>query len=325
MSKKNYLITGGAGFIGNHVIRYLLKNKNARVTCIDNFDAFYSREIKLQNISDLQESPDFKLIENNLDVLNASSLNKLIAEPIDVIIHLAAKAGVRPSIQDPKPYIKTNVTATQSLLEFAVQKNVGKFIFASSSSVYGNNKHLPWKEDEVLYPISPYAATKLSGEAFGHVYSNLYHLPFVALRLFTVYGPCMRPDLAIYQFTKSILEGTPITLFGDGLSSRDYTFIKDIVKGIVEAVELDAQFEVINLGNSQTVYLKELIEKIEEVAGKEAIIKWRPMQPGDVSYTYADITKAEWLLNYHPETGIDEGLQEVYQWFKKHEELLLTH
>ncbi len=325
MSKKHYLITGGAGFIGNHVIRYLLKNKEVRVTCIDNFDTFYSREIKLQNISDLQESPDFKLVENDLDELNPSILKKIINEPIDIIIHLAAKAGVRPSIQDPKSYIKTNITATQNLLDFAVQKNVSKFIFASSSSVYGNNKNLPWNEHEILYPISPYAATKLAGEAFGHVYNNLYHLPFIALRLFTVYGPCMRPDLAIYQFTKSILEATPITIFGDGNSSRDYTYIKDIVKGIVKAAEIDVQYEIINLGNSQTVLLKDLIANIEKVTNKKALIKWRPMQPGDVTYTYADIRKAEWLLDYHPETNIEEGLLEVYQWFKKHEELLLAH
>ena len=321
--QKHYLVTGGAGFIGSQVVKELLKDETIKITCIDNFDPFYKRQLKLLNISDFEKTHNFFLLDIDLAKISIKELRDAIPQPVDVIIHLAAKAGVRPSIADPLGYQATNVLGTQQLLDFAIQKKVKKFVFASSSSVYGVNEKLPWKEDELLLPISPYAMTKLSGEMAGHVYHKLYNLPFIALRFFTVYGPGQRPDLAIHRFTKAILNDVPITMFGDGSTSRDYTYVDDIVQGVLSAIKYDqSSFEIINLGNNYAVSLKDLIAAIEKVTGKKATINEQPEQPGDVPRTFADISKAKRLLNYQPKTGLTEGLKNFYDWYVKNKEVL---
>ena len=321
--KKHYLVTGGAGFIGSNLIKKLLEQEDVQVTCIDSFDPFYPRRNKLLNIEGFEKSHRFFLLDVNLDTTSVEELHKAINQPVDIIIHLAAKAGVRPSIAAPEGYQQTNIIGTQKLLDFAVQKKVKRFVFASSSSVYGVNESLPWKEDELLLPISPYAMTKLAGEGAGHVYSKLYNLQFVALRFFTVYGPGQRPDLAIHKFTKALLQGESITMFGDGSTSRDYTFVDDTVQGILAAINYDqTPFEIINLGNNYTVSLKELIEHLEKITGKKANIVQQPEQPGDVPRTFADISKAQRLLNYNPQTKIEQGLQQFYDWYKANEAVL---
>jgi UDP-glucuronate 4-epimerase len=240
-------------------------------------------------------------------------------EPFDVVLHLAAKAGVRPSIQDPVGYQRANVLATQNLLEFAREQEIKQFVFASSSSVYGVNPNVPWREDDaVLQPISPYASTKVSCELLGHVYSHLYGIRFLGLRFFTVYGPRQRPDLAINKFARLIRAGEPIPVFGDGSTRRDYTYVADVVQGILGALHYqDSNYEVINLGNDQTVTLKEMIETIEEVVGKRAVIDRQPNQPGDVPQTWADVSKARELLGYDPKTGFKDGVASFYQWWQQ--------
>ncbi len=229
------VVTGGAGFIGSNLIKTLFReNPGVRITCIDNLDPFYSVDIKQFNISEYKYSPDFVFLPNNLAITSAERLIELIPGKVDVIVHIAAKAGVRPSIQNPMAYQKSNVIGLQNMLDFAKAKGVKQFVFASSSSVYGVNNHFPWKENEQLMPISPYAMTKLSGEMLGHVYSRLFGIRFIALRFFTVYGPGQRPDLAIHKFTKSILKGEPLTMYGDGSTSRDYTFVDDILQGVMQ-------------------------------------------------------------------------------------------
>jgi UDP-glucuronate 4-epimerase len=323
---KHYLVTGGAGFIGSNLIKALLKEEpDAKITSIDDFDPFYPEGIKQLNIQNFAHNPLFTLLRNDIGKTSGKELSELIKDPVDVIVHLAAKAGVRPSIQNPVSYQETNVIGLQNLLDFAVQKKVKQFVFASSSSVYGVNDHYPWKEDEQLMPISPYAMTKLSGEMLGHVYHKLYGIRFLALRFFTVYGPGQRPDLAIHKFTKSIYTGKPITMYGDGSTSRDYTFISDTVQGVMQAMKYDKTgFEIINLGNSYTVSLKELIAAIEETVGKKAIIEQLPDQPGDVPKTYADVAKAHQLLGYDPKTKLKDGLAAFYKWFLNNKELLLS-
>lgn len=319
------LITGGAGFIGSHLISTLFReNPGIKITCIDNFDPFYSAEIKQLNIRDFKSNPDFHLLNDDISTITAKELGELIQDPVDVIVHIAAKAGVRPSIQNPLAYQQTNVIGTQHLLDFAIEKNIKQFVFASSSSVYGINDHFPWKEDEQLLPISPYAMTKQAGEMLGHVYSKLYGIRFIALRFFTVYGPSQRPDLAIHKFTKAIVKGEPITMYGDGSTSRDYTFVDDIVQGVIAAIHYDKTgFEIINLGNHYTVSLKELIASIGNLTGKKANIEQLPEQPGDVSKTFADISKAKLLLGYDPQTKMNDGLKKFYDWFLQNEELLM--
>jgi UDP-glucuronate 4-epimerase len=321
----HYLITGGAGFIGSHLTRYLFKTeKNIFISCIDNFDPFYSKDIKELNIADFKGNDNFDLLNYDLGTTSAKDLDNAISKPVDVIVHLAAKAGVRPSIQDPLSYQQANVIGLQNLLDFAKEKKIRQFVFASSSSVYGINEHFPWKENEVLLPISPYGMTKLSGEMLGHVYSKLFGLRFLALRFFTVYGPGQRPDLAIHKFTREILDDKPITMYGDGSTSRDYTYIDDTVQGIVGAMNYDrTNFEIINLGNNYAVSLKELIRSIEEVVGKKATVEQQPDQPGDVPKTFADISKAKELLGYEPKTKLNDGLVKFYEWFLANKELLL--
>lgn len=319
------VITGGAGFIGSNLINVLFQdNPGIKITCIDNFDPFYSSAIKQLNIRDFKNKPDFHLLPNDISITTAEQFNKLIPEAVDVIIHMAAKAGVRPSIQNPLAYQQTNIIGLQHMLEFAKMKGVKQFVFASSSSVYGVNDHFPWKEDEKLLPISPYASTKLSGEMLGHVYSKLFGIRFIALRFFTVYGPGQRPDLAIHKFTKSIISGESITMYGNGSTSRDYTFVDDIVKGVVAALRYDqSDFEIINLGNNYSISLNDLISSLEKVIGKKAVIEQYPEQPGDVPATFADISKAKLLLAYNPKIQLQEGLKKFYEWFLENEKLLM--
>ena len=322
---QHYLVTGGAGFIGSNLIRTLFNSgEDVRITTIDNFDPFYAEEIKQLNISDFAGKDQFQLIKKDLALTTGKELAQLIPEPVDAIIHLAAKAGVRPSIANPVGYQQSNIIGLQNLLDFTKEKKIKQFVFASSSSVYGVNDHFPWKEDEALMPISPYASTKLSGEMLGHVYHKLFGIRFLALRFFTVYGPGQRPDLAIHKFTKAMVQGKPITVYGDGSTSRDYTFVNDTVQGIMGAITYDrSDFEIVNLGNNYTVSLKELISAIEITTGKKAVIEQHPDQPGDVPKTFADISKAKRLFGYHPNTKLEDGLKKFYDWFMANQELLL--
>jgi len=312
---KKIIVTGGAGFIGSHLIDRLLKEGHT-VTNIDNFDPFYDESIKRENIKGHLEYDSYTLHET--DICDKEALDQAIPDNTDVIVHLAAKAGVRPSIEDPISYQEVNVTGTQNMLEVAREKEIKQFVFASSSSVYGKNPNVPWKEDDaVLQPISPYASTKVSGELLGHVYSHLYDIRFLALRFFTVYGPRQRPDLAIHKFLKLMSDGKEITLYGDGSTRRDYTYIDDIVDGIMAAIDYkDSMYEVINLGNNQTVELLELVEAIEKASGITAKKTFGPEQPGDVKQTWAVVSKAGKLLGYEADYSIDKGLSEFSKWYK---------
>jgi len=311
-----YLVTGGAGFIGSHLCEALL-NQGHSIDIIDNFDPYYDRKIKQKNISKILNNKNAKVFE--IDIQQYSDISKYCdTAHYDAIVHLAAKAGVRPSIINPIEYQNVNVGGTQNILEFARAKKIKQFIYGSSSSVYGINPHIPWSEDDnVLLPISPYASSKVSGELLGHVYSQLFGVRFIALRFFTVYGPRQRPDLAIHKFAKKILNGESIPVYGDGSSSRDYTFVDDIVSGIISAIQYtDSLYEVMNLGNSKPLSLSNLIENIETIIGQKAIIDRQAMQAGDVNTTYADISKAKRLLRYNPQTTIDQGLEKFIEWMK---------
>lgn len=322
-TKKHYIVTGGAGFIGSHVVKALLERDEVQVTCIDSFDPFYRRQLKLLNIDDFEKHHNFFLRDINLDEVSVQELHQAIPQPVDVIVHLAARAGVRPSIANPMAYQRTNILGTQKMLEYAVEKKVPQFVFASSSSVYGEAEKSPWTEDETPLPVSPYAMSKQSGEMAGHVYAKLFGLRFIALRFFTVYGPGQRPDLAIHRFTKALLQGKPVTMFGDGSTSRDYTYVDDIVQGVLAAIDYNRSlFEIINLGNNDTVMLKDLITKLETLTGKKANIDQQPEQPGDLRMTRADIAKAQHLLSYQPKTPLDEGLRQFYEWYQKNEAVL---
>jgi UDP-glucuronate 4-epimerase len=308
------LVTGAAGFLGSHLVDRLLR-EGWTVTGVDNFDPFYPREIKEVHIRDHRRHDGYCMAE--IDIREQAAVGTL-ADPggYDVIVHLAARAGVRPSILDPIGYQDVNVRGTQNLLEFARERRIPQFVFASSSSVYGINPRVPWsEEDHVLLPISPYASTKISGELLGHVYSHLFGIRFVALRFFTVYGPRQRPDLAIHKFARAIRGGKPIPVFGDGSTRRDYTFIDDIVSGIVGAMTYrKTPFEVINLGNNATVSLAEMIRQLEEALGARAIIDRQPEQSGDVPQTWAAIDKARDMLGYAPATRFEDGISRFVAW-----------
>lgn len=315
---RHALVTGGAGFIASNLVDALLAS-GWKVTAVDNFDPFYDPSIKKRNIAVHRQSPAYTLYE--VDIRDFPSLMRNLSGDYDVVLHLAAKAGVRPSIGDPVAYQKVNVEGTQNLLELARLREITQFVFASSSSVYGINPNMPWREDDsVLLPISPYASTKVSGELLGYVYSRLYGMRFIALRLFTVYGPRQRPDLAISKFAHLMLKGERIPIFGNGNSRRDYTYVDDIVRGILAATDYDATpYEVINLGNNRTVSLSELVHSLEEVLHVKAEVDSKPDQPGDVPQTWADISKAACLLNYRPTVCLHEGLQNYVDWLSTEE------
>jgi UDP-glucuronate 4-epimerase len=300
----NILVTGGAGFIGSHVTEALLK-RGETVTVLDDFNDFYDPALKRRNVASFPH------------VIEGDIRGKLPAEKFDAIIHLAARAGVRPSLAQPKLYSDVNIAGTQNLLEFARETGVRKFVFASSSSVYGVNQKIPFSEDDPIFkPISPYAATKLAGEALCHVYHHLYKLDIVCLRFFTVYGPRQRPDLAIRKFTQALLAGQPIDYFGDGSTRRDYTHIEDILQGVLAALDRPLGYEVINLGESRTIELRELVSLIEKATGKTAKLNRLSTQPGDVPVTFADIAKAKRLLDYNPRVPIEYGIARFVDWYE---------
>ncbi|MCB2308284.1 GDP-mannose 4,6-dehydratase [Clostridium estertheticum] len=321
------LVTGGAGFIGSNLCDYLLKNNN-KIIIVDNFNDFYNPLIKRNNITKIQNLmkinniTDDNLIIKEGDIRDTIFLTKIFSlYKIDIVVHLAAMAGVRPSIINPFLYNEVNMTGTLNLLDLCNKYRINKFIFASSSSVYGNNEKLPFTEsDSVDSPISPYGATKKSGELLCHVYSHLYEFNIACLRFFTVYGPRQRPDLAIYKFTESILKGKEISIFGDGTTQRDYTYIDDIVQGIDKAITWTTtdknKYEIFNLGTSNTIMLKYMIERIEIELGTKAITKYLPMQPGDVNITYANISKSKEILGYNPIINFDYGIHKFVKWFK---------
>jgi UDP-glucuronate 4-epimerase len=315
---KNLLITGGAGFIGSHLVDRLLASDVERITIVDDFNDFYNPSIKRDNSREHRKDPRYSIHE--VDIRDRAALEKIFKDGsnFDCLVHLAARAGVRPSLSEPQLYTETNINGTVNLLELARQHNIKQFVFGSSSSVYGINAKVPFSEDDpIRQPISPYAATKGAGELLCHTYSHLYGLRCVCLRFFTVYGPRQRPDLAIHKFAKLISRHKPIPVFGDGTTRRDYTYIDDIIDGVMAAIDYDkSNYEVINLGESRTVELRELISLLEKELDTHAIIERQPPQPGDVPQTFADVSKARTLLNYQPKTQIEEGLHRFVEWFR---------
>jgi UDP-glucuronate 4-epimerase len=313
---KHLLVSGGAGFIGSSLIDAI--QDQYKIFCIDNLNDYYTPQWKEENIASFHSNNTIE--HHQIDIRNYEQLNKLFKQSkIDTIVHLAARAGVRPSIDQPLLYQDVNVAGTLNLLELARTHQVPHFIFASSSSVYGNQQKTPFSEtDPVDQPISPYAATKKAGELMCYTYAHLYNIKMTCLRFFTVYGPKGRPDMAPYKFVKMILEGTPIPKYGDGSSLRDYTYIDDIVAGIIKTIETQFDYEVINLGNNQPLSLNEFIATIEQATGKKAKIEQLPKQPGDVDQTYADISKAKRLLGWQPKTDLQTGMEAFVQWYKSH-------
>jgi UDP-glucuronate 4-epimerase len=310
------LVTGGAGFIGSHLVEALL-GEGQEVVVLDDFDDFYDPALKRANLEPLAGRPGFSLVEG--DIRDPKLVEGVFtSHRVGVVVHLAARAGVRPSIQQPVLYADVNVNGTTVLLEACRKHGIGKFIFGSSSSVYGNNTKVPFSEkDEVDRPVSPYAATKRAGELTCATYHHLYHLNIFALRFFTVYGPRQRPEMAIHKFTRLIDRGLPVPRFGDGATRRDYTYITDIITGVVRAIERVQGFEIINLGGAQTTRLADLIADIEKNLGKKAIIEEAPEQPGDVVATWADVAKAQRLLSYEPAVPVAEGLARFVEWYRR--------
>ncbi|MGN6266766.1 MAG: SDR family NAD(P)-dependent oxidoreductase [Ginsengibacter sp.] len=309
------LITGAAGFIGSHTCESLIKNGNS-IIGVDNFDSFYSYKLKELNLEQLNQKSNFRFYK--ADIRDDKALNQIFSSnQVDVVIHLAAKAGVRPSIESISEYYDVNINGTISLLESMRKNGIKKMVFASSSSIYGNNQKVPFSEDDrVDNPISPYASTKKSGELLCHVYSHLYNFDITCLRFFTVYGPRQRPDLAIHKFTKLIQENKPIPFYGDGSSSRDYTYIEDIVNGISCALNHLEGYKIYNLGESKVITLKKLVEVIETILGKKALLNQLPMQQGDVSRTFADISKAKAEIGYNPAYDFETGMKKFVDWYK---------
>ncbi|MFC1780819.1 GDP-mannose 4,6-dehydratase [Planctomycetota bacterium] len=315
MHQGKAIITGAAGFIGSHLAEQMLRDGWA-VTGIDNFDNFYEPKIKRGNIAECIKNEKFQLIE--ADIRSQQAMENAIGEDIDIIVHLAAKAGVRPSIVNPMLYNDVNINGTMVLLETAKKQRIDKFIFASSSSVYGNNKKVPFSEDDnVDFPISPYAATKKAAELICHTYHHLYDISITCLRLFTVYGPRQRPDLAIHKFAKLIEQDKPIPVFGDGSMMRDFTYINDIISGTAAAIQKCDGFNIYNLGESEPICVNDLITEIEKALGRKAKKEYLPQQPGDVERTFADISKAVKELGYNPQTTIKTGMDKFAEWLKK--------
>jgi UDP-glucuronate 4-epimerase len=315
---KKVLVTGGAGFIGSHLVDHLLRDSNLRVTVLDDFNEFYDPAIKRKNISSHLGRRNFELIEG--DIVDSKTVNDLFRRSeFDCVVHLAARAGVRLSLENPLEYENTNVRGTFTLLEAARINRVPKFIFGSSSSVYGINSKIPFSEDDPLSnPISPYAATKIAAEAACRTYSHLYDMRVICLRFFTVYGARQRPDLAIHKFARLISQGKPVPIFGDGATRRDYTYIDDIISGLLAALNFEeCRFEILNLGESQTVELRQLVSLLEQSLGKRAVIDHQPVQAGDVPVTYADISRARMMLGYEPRTPIEKGIERFVEWFRQ--------
>ena len=317
----NILVTGAAGFIGSHACEHFIKQGH-NVTGLDNFDNFYSINLKNINLSSIKEDPKFNFYKG--DIRDSKILDLLFSSSqIDVVVHLAAKAGVRPSIESIAEYYDVNVNGTVTLLESMKTHDVKKMLFASSSSIYGNNSKVPFSEsDFVDNPISPYASTKKSGELLCHVYTHLYNFDITCLRFFTVYGPRQRPDLAIHKFTRLIDQEKPIPFYGDGSTSRDYTFIDDIVNGINCALNHLDKYKVYNLGESKVIDLKKLVETIENSLGKKATLNKLPFQPGDVKITFADISKAKKEIGYNPKYDLETGIKKFIEWYRSNKSIL---
>lgn len=313
MSDK-FLVTGGAGFIGSHLMERLLK-EGARVVCVDNFDDYYDPDIKRRNISLLSKNRRFELIRG--DIRDNGLMVSLLKKNLDAVVHLAAMAGVRPSMKRPLLFEDVNVKGTVAVLEACRRTGVGNIVFASSSSVYGDAKRVPFREDdEKNFPVSVYGATKAAGEVLCRTYRHLYGMNFVCLRFFTVYGSRQRPDMAIHKFARCIDRGENVTIYGDGSSRRDYTYIDDIVNGITRSLSRVRGYEVINLGESRTTSLTALVRLLEKYMGKKARVKKLPPQPGDPYITFADISKARRQLGYRPAVGIEEGIKRFVAWYK---------
>ena len=311
------LVTGGAGFIGSHLCERLLSDR-VKVICLDNFDSFYDPNIKIKNVEGVKKKfPQlFELVTG--DIRNPDHLKGVLQKnQIDFLVQLAARAGVRPSISDPLLYQDVNIRGTIVLLESCKAHGIKNFIFASSSSVYGENQRVPFTEEDLdIQPISPYGATKRAGELLCYSYHHLYGMNIACLRIFTAYGPRQRPEMAIHKFTRLIDQGEKIPLFGDGSSQRDYTYIDDLIDGILAVIHYHKGFEIYNLGESQTTSLKELIRLIEEALDKKANIEMLELQPGDISVTYADITKAKRMLKYQPRVKMEEGIKRFVEWYR---------
>ncbi|MHC4623652.1 MAG: GDP-mannose 4,6-dehydratase [Planctomycetota bacterium] len=309
------LVTGAAGFIGSHLSERLLAEAWT-VVGVDNFDDFYDPRIKRRNIKACLKSKDFQLLEG--DIRDSGAMDKAMSGGVDIVVHLAARAGVRPSIEQPVLYADVNIDGTTVTLEAARKHNVKKFIFGSSSSVYGNNRKVPFSEDDnVDFPISPYAATKKAGELICHTYHHLYDIDITCLRYFTVYGPRQRPDLAIHKFSRLIEQDKPIPVYGDGSMMRDFTYIGDIIDGTAAAMKKCQGFNVYNLGESRPISVNDLIAEIEKALDRKAVKEYQAMQPGDVEQTYADVSKAVDELGYNPSTTIEEGLRLFVAWFRQ--------
>lgn len=310
------LVTGAAGFIGSHVTETLLAD-GWEVVGIDSFDPFYDPAVKRENLKGLRRNKAFRLVEG--DIRDREALETAAGGgKLDAIVHLAARAGVRPSLEQPRAYMEVNVAGTAEILELARRREVPKLVFASSSSVYGEREGSPFREDDnVDRPISPYAASKKAGELLCHSYHHNHGLTVACLRFFTVYGPRQRPEMAIHTFTRAIEQGEPITIYGDGSSRRDYTYVDDIVNGVVAALERAKGYRIYNLGNHRTVELRELIRLLEEDLGKKAEVKHLPPQPGDVPLTCADIQRAQEELGYSPAVPVERGLELFVEWFEK--------
>ena len=321
---KTYLITGGAGFIGSSLSTRLI-NEGNKVVAIDNFCDFYDEKVKQNNVKELLQNENFKLYR--ADIRDREAVKKIFEEnQIDVVMHLAAMAGVRPSIENPILYQEVNCMGTQNILEEMKAHNIKNLVMASSSSVYGNCKEVPFREDMIVdFAISPYAATKKANEVMTHVYHKLFDMNVIMLRFFTVYGPKQRPDLAINKFTRLMLNNEEIPMFGDGSTSRDYTYIDDIVDGIIKSCDYvmshNNVYEILNLGNSSPVSLKEMINTIAKTIGVEPKIKQLPMQPGDVDRTFADVSKAKNLIGYEPKTSFEDGIRNFVNWYKENRNL----